>query len=322
MSERRQYPRSRSSKSDHLGLQVESQSFPQENIFYDVVTSPRYRLTRALFIGNLRRPLDAHEFQKYLRLLAVIATNEVDTEDGVEFVIERAWLNRSRTHGIVLVNDERGAEFIREKLNGSKYPTEADDLRYKEEYYNRAKERHSKELKQYETTSKPVTVIKDEEIDLENIDRNDISESPAPRKLDIKRYDLYVDYIPVKVINQWIFEEDRGPKNAQWKFHYQQRGEDTFAVHELVEGDFKPHYDNVLHHPKYGQDRGRGPYRGKPNEYYAERSSYVPRADTYHGETKSRSYGSFKKIRSRSQSLARQRSRSRSPVRQRSRSRS
>lgn len=252
-----------------------------------------------MFIGNLRRPLDANEFQSHLRRLAAIASAEVDPADGPEFVIERAWLNRSRTHGIVLVNDERGAQFIRDRLNGSRYPTEADDSRLQEQHDGREQARYAREVAEFDRLAPPQRTetagVDDLEVDLDDLDSRPAPVPVPPRQLDIRRHGLYVDYIPVKVINQWIFEEDRGPKNAQWKVDYQQRGDDTFAVHQLLEGDFKPRYDTALHHPKYGRQQYRG-------DYYAERSSYVPRTDTYYGENKLRSYGSFKKPRSRSRS--------------------
>lgn len=70
----------------------------------------RFYKTRALFVGNLTPPLDAQRFQQHIKALAAPAT------------IDRCWLARQRTHGLVLVSDETGAEDVREKLHGSHYP--------------------------------------------------------------------------------------------------------------------------------------------------------------------------------------------------------
>ena len=44
-----------------------------------------------------------------------------------------------------------------------------------------------------------------------------------PREYVTERIPLYVEYIPVKAINQWTFEEDRGPRDGKWKLEFEHR---------------------------------------------------------------------------------------------------
>lgn len=220
---------------DHHGLQTPNELEPQEEVSYEVREEPAFNVTRALFIGNLRRPINAIDFQNYLKELA---------SDGGENSIERAWLNRTRTHGIVLVDKEEGAIYIRDKLNGSIYPSEEEDLKLKEEFDRRENADYEKRKQEYEDAE----------------DKESLAEPAPPKQFTVERKPLYVDFIPVKAINQWIYEEDRGPKNGKWKISYEDKGDGILANHELLTGDFMPRYNQRHHHPKYG--RGRGGYRG------------------------------------------------------------
>lgn len=223
---------------DHHGLQAPEELEPQEEVAYELKDEPCFKMTRALFIGNLRRPINAIDFQNYLRELA---------STGGDHIIERAWLNRTRTHGIVLVDKEEGAQYIRERLSGTTYPPEEENQKLKEEYDTRERERYEKELQEYE----------------ESEDKESATEPITPKEFTVERKPLYVDYMPVKAINQWIFEEDKGPRNGKWKVLYEQNGDNVFVNHALLSGDFKPHYIQRLHHPRFG--RGRGAYRGSYN---------------------------------------------------------
>lgn len=270
---------------DHHGLMTNAQLEPQEEVVYEVVETPLFHVTRALFVGNLRKPINAIEFQKYLKTLASAAA-----KSGLEIkhsgcLIERAWLNKTRTHGIILVSNEEGAKFIRHELNNSKYPTVLDDKILAEEFKNREQERYEIELKHYEDELKLKrkqleksqenkasiksknddviivddenhdTIINDEtmEIDIDNTYRDDgnesvpidIEEPTPPKKFQPTRMELFVDYIPVKAINQWIFEEDKGPRNAKWKFIYEtNEAKETIVKHILLQGDFTPKFNN------------------------------------------------------------------------------
>lgn len=221
---------------DHHGLQTPGELEPQEEVVYVVNDEPAFNVTRALFIGNLRRPINAIDFQNYLKDLAAACGDNI---------IERAWLNRTRTHGIVLVDKEEGAKYIRERLNGTKYPSEEEDARLKDEHDVREKENYEKQLQEYE----------------EGEDKDSLPEPALPKEYSVERKLLYVDFIPVKAINQWIYEEDKGPRNGKWKIGYENKGDDILATHALLSGDFMPRYNQRHHHPKFGRGRGGG-YRG------------------------------------------------------------
>lgn len=224
---------------DHHGLQTPSKLEPQEEVIYEIRDEPAFNLTRALFIGNLRRPINAIDFQNYLKELA---------SAGGDNIIERAWLNRTRTHGIVLVDREEGAKYIRDRLNGSIYPSEEEGLRLKEEYDRREKENYKKQLQDYEEAE----------------DKVSLTQPSSPKELSVERKPLYVDFIPVKAINQWIYEEDKGPRNGKWQIGYENKGDDILANHALLTGDFMPRYNQRHHHSNFGRGRGgyRGSYRG------------------------------------------------------------
>ncbi|KAI3403591.2 hypothetical protein KGF56_003636 [Candida oxycetoniae] len=240
------------------------------DVVYEVNKKSQFHTTRALFIGNLRRPINAGNFQQFLRDIA-------SSNKEVRINIDRAWLNRLRTHAIVLVNHEEGAEYMRSKLLGSIYPGEEEDLRLKEEFENHEVERFENEKRNCE--------------DSEEAKKNLVE----PREFFTERLPLYVEYIPVKAISQWTFEEDKGPKDGIWKLEFENRGEDTVVSHTLLNGDFIPPY-RPPPPPRYGgrRDYGFSRYRGGHDRYIpgsrpshhsnrgnnyrsmGERDSYVP----------------------------------------------
>ncbi|ODQ78402.1 hypothetical protein BABINDRAFT_162637 [Babjeviella inositovora NRRL Y-12698] len=224
------------------------------DVVYDITETPLFNKTRALFIGNLTSPINAHNFQTFLKHIAEPAT------------IERAWLNRLRSHSIVLCSDEEGAERIRGILNGSKYPSVEDD------------EAMLRDLRE---------------------DKPD---------MEIVRNALFVDYIPVKRINQWTYEEDRGPRDGKWKIEYE-----TQEIREREETPREKDSDDeskaesqvntddadipaavttrvIVHHrllsaghvPRFRSARGgrggpRGGYRGRGYGDRPARDHYTPR---------------------------------------------
>lgn len=248
---------------DHQGL-VTSDA-PQTYV-YPVKQETSFHITRALFIANLRRPLSAIHFQNYLKELA---------EQAGGYSIERAWLNRTRSHGIVLVDREEGATFIREKLLGSVYPKAEEDEKLKNEYDVRELERFQQESKDFELSSD--------------------SKQPAEiRNYSVDRFPLYVDYIPVKALSQWVFEEDKGPRNGEWKVEYEDRNGEIIVSHTLVNGDAVPRYSS--------RGRGRGNYRGNSyrgdhrsdyRDNYREQNYY--RRENY-GTPRSRAYNRYEEF--------------------------
>ncbi|KAK6462051.1 hypothetical protein DFJ63DRAFT_139186 [Scheffersomyces coipomensis] len=241
---------------DHQGLQASDGSEPQEEVVYEIKDEPSFHVTRALFIANLRRPLNAIHFQNYMKTLA---------KEAGDYAVERAWLNRTRTHGIVLLDNEAGAEYIRSKILGSIYPSASDDSKLSEEYESREEERYEQQLQEYNDAI--AAAANDEEKDA-------LTPPIEPRKYSVERIPLFVDYIPVKAINQWVFEEDRGPRNGKWKIDYESKsGDEVIASHILLNGDFIPR-----RYP--GRDyRGRGGYR---------RDAYTPE-----GSSGRRDYGGY-----------------------------
>ncbi|RLV93564.1 hypothetical protein JA1_002322 [Spathaspora sp. JA1] len=221
---------------DHIGLQPHVEG--EEDVLYEVKDDSNFHVTRALFIANLRRPINSAHFQEYLKGLA--------QNGGGGFLIERAWLNRGRTHGIVLVNTEEGARFIRSKLVGSVYPPEEEDVKLRQEFESVQVERYESEMRQYE----------------EAVARGESIEPPSdPKNFSSERHPLYVDYIPVKAINQWVFEEDRGPRDGKWKIDYEYKGDEAVATHTLLNGDFIPRYQPERRQFRRGGGGGRG---GRP----------------------------------------------------------
>ncbi|KAK6203584.1 uncharacterized protein RJT21DRAFT_28474 [Scheffersomyces amazonensis] len=246
---------------DHQGLQPSDGPEPQEEVVYEIKEDPSFHVTRALFIANLRRPLNAIHFQNYLKGLA---------KEAGDYVVERAWLNRTRTHGIVLLDNEAGAEYIRSKILGSIYPSASDDAKLREEYETREEERYDQQLKEYNDAI--ASAGSDDQ-------KESLTPPIEPRKYTVERLPLFVDYIPVKAINQWVFEEDRGPRNGKWKIEYESKGEEVIASHTLLNGDFIPR-----RYPGRERER-RGGYR---------RDSYGPPRRDYGGyRDRDRDYGRY-----------------------------
>lgn len=260
---------------------------------------PRFKPTRALFIANLRRPLSAIHFQNYLKKIA---------RDGGGYLVERAWLNRTRTHGIVVVDKEEGAEYIQRKLLASIYPPAMEDDLLKKEYKHREQQRYQEQLKLYHERLES----------LHPKDKLDLVPPTLPRELAVERLNLYVDYIPVKAISQWIWEEDRGPRNGKWKVNYKlENGGELIAVHTLLSGDFVPHFpQNRNRRDRDNRSRGRD-RRDRDRSRYTprdirnrrgERDSYVPNYDRPDYRRRDRDRDEYRSSRDRS------RSRSRSPM--------
>lgn len=187
-----------SGRSDRIGLMY-SQHLPQEDVVYSVTKEPHHKPTRVAFIGNVRKPLDAMEFQDYLGIL-VRRTNPRHN-------IVRVWMNRSRTHALVLTRDVETARTLRKELNGSKYPDSSE-----REYLARVASHLSG------------------------------AEFAATDMESLKQYELFVDYLEFWQMSQFIFEEDYGPKNAKWRVDYRRQGEhgEIAAEHTLLEGRFRP----------------------------------------------------------------------------------
>ncbi|KAI5958743.1 uncharacterized protein KGF55_005742 [Candida pseudojiufengensis] len=256
---------------DNIGLELSTQEDAmndQEEFRYEVNEQPQYHVTRAIFLGNLRRPINAGHFQQYLKDL-------VSEIKDFNIRIERAWLNRPRTHGIVLVNSEEGAEYLRNRLSGSIYPSKEEDLKLKEEFENKEIERFEHEQKLYNE-------------ELEKMDENEsknLQPPTEPREFSVERIPLYADYIPVKAINQWTFEEDRGPRDGKWKLEFVTRGDELIASHTLLNGEFIPRYQppprNGFRGGRYSTRGGysRGGYsRGGGGIGGARTDTYVPGA--------------------------------------------
>jgi hypothetical protein len=260
---------------DHQGLRIDDGVEPQEEVLYTVTDEPAFNPTRALFIGNLRRPINANEFQQFLRQLL--------RDSGGNYVVERAWLNRTRTHGIVLVDREEGADYLRQQLNGSIYPRPEDDVRLREEFDRLELERYNREVQEYESRKQELGL---DDAAMESEDRPSL-EPPRPLKeFQPVREPLYVDYIPVKAINQWIFEEDKGPRNGKWKIVYELPADDPsagiLATHVLLNGDFVPRYTG--RQPRGGRrggSFGSGGRRGTAGRYGGGRGSYGRRDGGY-----------------------------------------
>lgn len=192
---------------DHYGLTISST--PQEEVVYKVVAQPYHHPTRALFIGNIRKPIDALRFQNHLRVLV--------RQMHSTYKVDRAWMNRSRTHAIVLTNSLDAARVIRKELNGAEYPPQGE----RAEFLRVACKMELALLKE--------------------------SGSFAANGCDqqaIMQHKLFVDYISLSQIGEWIFEEDHGPKDAIWKVNYRRQGEHgkVSAEHTLLQGEFRPLY--------------------------------------------------------------------------------
>ncbi|KAI5967149.1 hypothetical protein CANMA_003206 [Candida margitis] len=244
-------------RADPIGLDLPSISNVDDmkddegDIRYEVTEDPQYHVTRALFIGNLRRPLNASNFQQFVRKLA-------NNSKDIPIRIDRAWLTRLRTHAIVLVDSEEGAEYLRSQINGSIYPDEEEEARLKEEFENQEIERFEEETRSYEH---------DMETASEAVKAN-LKPPGEPRDFITERIPLYVEYIPVKAINQWTFEEDRGPRDGKWKLEYVSRNDELVASHTLLNGEYIPRYVP----PRRGGGRYGGPPRGSDRYRYGPES--------------------------------------------------
>lgn len=197
--------------TDVLGLDTSGLPLRQEQVVYKVTRAALHHPTRVLFVGNLRRPVMATQFQNDLRVMV--------KKIHPSYKIDRAWMNRSRTHAIVLTNSLEASRAIRRCLNGTLYPS-ADD-----------KER----LEQL-----PLAKMRR--------DTNGVAVSTGRTgKQDTGMLTLFVDYMMLSQINEWIFEEDFGPRDAAWRVVYRRYGEygDVVAEHLLLEGEFRPIYQGV-----------------------------------------------------------------------------
>lgn len=185
---------------DHIGL-LFSEHLSQENIVYTVTKDAYHQPTRVVFVGNLRKPMDAMKFQDHLRVVV--------RKVHPMYRVIRVWMNRSRTHALVLTGSVDAARALRAKLNGSKYPDDAE-----RQYLVRL--------------------------------ASGMGDSAFPDKdmRSLNHHDLFVDYLHFRQMSEWIFEEDYGPRNAVWRVDYRKQGEygEVAAEHTLLEGDFRPVY--------------------------------------------------------------------------------
>lgn len=197
-------------KIDHIGLDLpdvadpkyESKDEQDRDVRYEVKEEAEFHVTRALFIGNLRRPINATAFQLYLRDLA---------RKGGNFRIDRAWMSRPRTHAIVLVSTEEGAAYLRSKLVNTIFPDSEEEAKLKTEFEDREVSIYEEQLQEYN----------DKLERLPEGEKDRLAKPLEPREYVTERLPLYVEYIPVKAINQWTFEEDRGPRDGKWKLEFE-----------------------------------------------------------------------------------------------------
>lgn len=195
--------------SDHNGVRTLEPS-PQEEVVYTPSTTPLFDVTRALFIANLRKPINAAFFQANLKRVAL---------EGGDYIVERAWLNRARTHAIILVNSEEGAVYLRSRMLNSIYPSPQEEAQLQLEIEEKEQRRYDREVA--------------------NGDRSPLP--PQPYTVP-ERMPLFVEFIPVKAINQWIYEEDHGPRDGLWKIEYETVGDEIVASHTLLNGSFIPEF--------------------------------------------------------------------------------
>lgn len=199
---------------DVYGLDLSKGPSPQENVVYAISKIPHHPVTRALFIGNLRKPVLAMQFQNDLRIMV--------KKINPSYKIDRAWMNKSRTHALVLTNSLEASRYIRRHLNDTYYPK-------------------LEEQTKLEAVVKSTSSI----YSGRRYNRNPLyypGSTQSAQKLKI-----FVDYIMLGQLNEWIFEEDFGPANGMWRVVYRRYGEfgSTVAEHLMLEGDFRPIYDGV-----------------------------------------------------------------------------
>lgn len=183
---------------DRSGLMF-SQHLPQEDVVYTVTKESHHTPTRVVFIGNLRKPLDTMSFQDHLSVLV--------KRMHPLYKIVRVWMNRSRTHALVLTGSVETARALRRQLNGSKYP-ESSEREY---------------LARFES----------------KLSGGDLTSTDTQ---SLVQHELFVDYLEFQHMSHFIFEEDYGPKDAKWRVDYRRQGEhgEVAAEHTLLEGKFRP----------------------------------------------------------------------------------
>lgn len=159
--------------------------FLQEEVLYLPREEAFFPVSKLLFIGNLRLPLDMAQIQDHWRRLA-------RPHGG----LKRAWFNQSRCHALVLLHSEAGAEAIRIAMVAKCWA-------------------HS-------------------------------------------RIPLFVDFVPVAAMKQWIFEEDAGPEDGKWRVDYYHEGGDVHVSHTLLNGTFDP--ENPPRIDRYNNMEAKRPY--------------------------------------------------------------
>ena len=107
----------------------------------------------------------------------------------------------------MLVSSEHGAVYIRSKLLNTVYPSKEEEKRLKLEFEEKEIERFEEQKRLYE-----------QELGrLNEKEREALPPPLEPREYVTEKNSLVREYIPVKAINQWTFEEDRGPRDGKWK---------------------------------------------------------------------------------------------------------
>lgn len=245
---------------DHQGIRSNTEPTPQEQVFYKPENDAIFHVTRALFIANLRKPLNAAKFQSNLK--RVVA-------QGGHYQVERAWLNRARTHAIVLVSSEDGAAYLRDQMVNTIYPPALDEEQLRIEYEEREQRRYEREI----------------------ADGVELPRHPEVF-IPVDRIPLYVDFIPVKAINQWVYEEDHGPRDGQWKIEYERVGEEIIASHTLLNGSYVPEFRHRGRHDGHLSRRGnrdgrRNNHRGDGRRDDYRRENYR-REELYHDRLRDR----------------------------------
>lgn len=101
---------------------------------------------------------------------------------------------------------------------------------------------------------------------LENSDET----SKDEEGVEVVRKALYIDFIPVKVVQSWIDQEDDGPVDALWKIEYEIINDRVIAQHKItnyssIEQKSSNFFESRDKHRRDGRGRGRGGrgnYRG------------------------------------------------------------
>ncbi|KAG0681597.1 hypothetical protein C6P40_001171 [Pichia californica] len=141
-------------------------------------------------------------------------------------VIERAWLNSNRSHCYVLTNGKSGAISIRDRLNGC----DSNTLEKLDE---------SKQQSSFE---------------VENDDFN------QQHNLDTMK--IFIDFVPVKALNNWIESERDSPPDAIWQLTYE------LAPSILREGtEFQKVNHLMTNYPNTSSGYIRGKLNGNPKRH-------------------------------------------------------